>query len=199
MDSLPALTDPQRSRLWAEFKQLDHKRRARQIGWNECIRGAYLACVREGLPHESAVAIVVRWGRQRQLKWLPTHQPIRRRTPGPRGGVVLGVEWQPIPEAEQRAEIAELVADLVYKGKRTRPAVKQAKRYPNRAKYLREQMAKRKLSNRDLTEYGGPDHKTTQKALQGLAVRGDVLHRIADALSAVPGHAKVDVLDIPQD
>jgi hypothetical protein len=120
MDDLPKLTDALQARLWAAFQQIHHHYRQKQIGLYQVKREAYIACTREGLSPESSVAMVVHWGRE--LKWLPKWR-VKYGT-GPRvGGYFAGFApasppsadpvYQPIPEAEQRAEIAKRVADLM--------------------------------------------------------------------------------------
>jgi hypothetical protein len=47
----------------------------------------------------------------------------------------------------------------------------------------------------DLADYGGPNHRTTEKVLAGLAVREDVLPKIAEGLSA--SGATVNLTEIP--
>ena len=68
--------------------------------------------------------------------------------------------------------------------------------FPARASWLRDRLLERGWGNSDPSEYDGPDRKTVQKLLRGEAVRNDVLQKLADALSQ--RHAKVNVLDIPQ-
>jgi hypothetical protein len=112
MGDLPLkLTEAQQSRIWAAFKRLNHRLRKKQIGLNECLRGAYVVCARELSP-QSAVALVVHYGWP--LGWLPdyrqTGRPIRYRfaglAPAPAS---LNPPLQPISEAEQRGVIAGLV------------------------------------------------------------------------------------------
>jgi hypothetical protein len=119
-DPLFGVTETARARIWAEFQQLNHSRRNKQVGWTQCIRDAYIVAARE-LPHELAVALVVHYGRQ--LGWLetwrrPTHAPVPIRgfstiPPPP-------VQW--IPEEEQQATILKLVADLI---RGTPPAIEE--------------------------------------------------------------------------
>jgi hypothetical protein len=193
-DLLPKLTEASQSRIWAAFQQLNHKRRGKQIGLNECIRKAYVVCARE-LPHKSSVAMVVRYARA--LRWLPAYRQTRRYVryfagfapdspPSPDPPV------QPIPEAEQRAEIARLVADLIQAPR----AAANPTRYPVRAAWLQAHLVERNWTKHDLARYGGPDPKTTQKVLDGLSVREDVLRKIAEGLSA--RGTKVNSTDIPR-
>ena len=71
--------------------------------------------------------------------------------------------------------------------------------FSNRASWLKERLQERSWNKHDLSRhgYGGPDHKTVQKILDGLPVREDVLHKVADALAK--RKRTVTVLDIPQD
>lgn len=70
--------------------------------------------------------------------------------------------------------------------------------FPNRASWLLDRLRERSWNKHDLARHRGPDRKTTQKVLDGLAVREDVLEKIAKALSSKKG-ANVEVTDIPQD
>jgi hypothetical protein len=184
-DPQPKLTEALQSRIWAALQQLDHRlREKKQIGWNECIREAYLACARE-LPAESAVALVVRYGRK--LKWLHTTRQTRRGIVGYMRGMGRTLTpaempgYEAISEAGQRAWITEQVADLI-EGKAPRRAAVKRARYPERAVWLQARLAERKWNKHDLARYGGPDHKTTQKVLDGFAVQDSVLAKIAAAL-----------------
>jgi hypothetical protein len=71
-DLLLKLTEAQKSRIWAVFKQLDHKLRNKEMGRNECLREAYAACGE--LPYKSAIALLVSYGRS--LEWLPAYRNI---------------------------------------------------------------------------------------------------------------------------
>jgi hypothetical protein len=70
-------------------------------------------------------------------------------------------------------------------------------RFPRRAAWLREQLSRRELNRHTLHANGGPDRASTQKILDGLSVREDVLEKVARALSFEGPH--VTLLDIPQD
>jgi hypothetical protein len=98
------------------------------------------------------------------------------------------------PEADQRTDIAGQAADLI-RDRAPRAAAKRA-RYPARAAWLRAQLTERKWNKHDLARYDGPDHKTTQKVLDGCAVQDGVLQKIAQGLSAIG--AKVSLTEIPQ-
>jgi hypothetical protein len=73
------------------------------------------------------------------------------------------------------------------------------KRYPRRAAWLDKQLRIRGWTKHDLQRFGGPDRATTQKMLDGLPVREDVLERVARALSAQDPQVKVALPDIPRD
>jgi len=66
-----------------------------------------------------------------------------------------------------------------------------------RGLWLKERLLERGWSNSDPANYGGPDRKTIERILRSEAVRNDVLEKLAEALSK--RHAKVSVLEIPQD
>lgn len=70
-----------------------------------------------------------------------------------------------------------------------------ASRFPKRAVWLRERLHERGWNKHDLERFNGPSHKTTQKVLDGYAVRAGVLEAIADALSKKG--AKVTVAEVP--
>lgn len=69
--------------------------------------------------------------------------------------------------------------------------------FPNRAMWLKTRLQERAWSKHDLALHGGPDHKTTQKIIDGIGVREEVLQKVAQALSTRKGN--VDLLDIPSD
>jgi hypothetical protein len=100
----------------------------------------------------------------------------------------------PDPVPQQRADITRLVADPM-QGRVLRAAAKQA-RYLVRAEWLQARLVERKWDKHDLARYGGPNHKTTQKVLDGFTVQDGVLQKIAQALSE--GGAKVSLTEIPQ-
>jgi len=196
-DLLPKLTEAFESSIWAALKQLDHRLRNKQIGWNECIREAYVVCARE-LPAESAVALMVRYGRK--LGWLAANRQTRRYVRYRMAGIAPANPpspdpvYQPILEADQRAAIARLVGDLIQD--RATPAAATPVQYPVRAAWLRARLRERKWNKHRLADNNGPDPKTTQKVLDGLPVQEGVLQKIAEALSA--RGAKVSVTEIPQ-
>ena len=69
-------------------------------------------------------------------------------------------------------------------------------RFPERASWLAKCLHERGWNKYDLADQGGPDHKTTQKVLDGKKVREDVLVRIASALSKKLPHVKME--NVPQ-
>ena len=69
--------------------------------------------------------------------------------------------------------------------------------FPKRAAWLLERLYERAWNKHDLAKQRGPHHKTTQKVLDALAVREDVLEKIANALSKK--FATVEMVDIPND
>ena len=76
--------------------------------------------------------------------------------------------------------------------------------FPNRAAWLDARLSERGWNKHDLSGNGGPNHKTTQKILDGLNVQEDVLRKVALGLNAYydsNGHrlAKVKLTDIPRD
>ena len=68
-------------------------------------------------------------------------------------------------------------------------------RYPARAAWLQARLDERGWDKHDLAHFGGPNHRTTEKVLAGLAVPEDVLPKIAEGLSA--SGAKVNLTEIP--
>jgi len=72
-----------------------------------------------------------------------------------------------------------------------------AAKFPIRAQWLADRLQERSWNKHDLYSNGGPDHKTGQKVLDGLAVRPDILEKIARALSMKV--RQVSALDIPRD
>jgi len=75
-----------------------------------------------------------------------------------------------------------------------------AAEYPARADWLRLRLKERGLTKHDLARFRGPDHKTTQKVLDGLRVREEVLEKIVAGLNNSRGGRKlplVSLLEIP--
>jgi hypothetical protein len=196
-DLLPNLTEALQARLWAAFQQIHHRYRREQIGFNKAIREAYVACAHERLSPEASVARVVHWGLK--LKWLAEYTRTGSRVVGYFAGFEPAsppsADPQPIPEAEWRAVVARLVADLI-EGKAPRRATMKQARYPVRAAWLQARLAERNWNKHDLARYGGPDHKTTQKVLASIDVQDGVLQKIAQGLSE--SGAKVSLTEIPQ-
>jgi hypothetical protein len=69
--------------------------------------------------------------------------------------------------------------------------------FPKRAAWLLKRLAERAWNRNDPLRHRGPDPKTIDKILRGETVREDVLEKLANALSKK--HARVELLDIPQD
>jgi hypothetical protein len=70
-------------------------------------------------------------------------------------------------------------------------------RFPERANWLRRQLAARHWGLEHVIRHNGPDRKTLNKILAGKPVREDVLERLAAALSASKKAPQVSVADIP--
>jgi hypothetical protein len=60
----------------------------------------------------------------------------------------------------------------------------EARPYPNRARWLKQEMATRGISAYGLHQNGGPDRDTTKKILNGCSVRSDALENLIRGLSA---------------
>lgn len=100
-------------------------------------------------------------------------------------------------EASAREEAATVEKAPISAESKGAAQADEVRRFPNRARWLTERLRERAWNKHDLSRQGGPDHKTAQKVLDGLAIREDALEKVADALSNKGG--KVTVLDIPQD
>jgi hypothetical protein len=77
-------------------------------------------------------------------------------------------------------------------------------RFTRRAVWLKAKLAEREWSKHDLRRYGGPEHRTTQKILEGLDVQMDVLRKAITGLQSKPIHKgrhlpQVSESDIPND
>lgn len=70
---------------------------------------------------------------------------------------------------------------------------------PVRAAWLIQRLQERGWNKYDLAAHNGPDHKTTQKILNGVPVGTNVLDKVARALSAKRGFAPVSMTDIPRE
>ena len=55
--------------------------------------------------------------------------------------------------------------------------------FPNRAAWLAAKLAERGWSKHDLQENNGPEHRTTQKILEGSGVQENVLLKVVSGLS----------------
>jgi hypothetical protein len=73
------------------------------------------------------------------------------------------------------------------------------RQFPNRAEWFAARLGERKWDRNKLEAFGGPDHKTTQKVLDGLPVRDAPLKRIVRGLNAHPRIKGVKFTDIPLD
>jgi hypothetical protein len=76
--------------------------------------------------------------------------------------------------------------------------------FPKRASWLKKRLAERGWDKHTLKRYGGPEHRTTQKILDGLAVQENVLERVIAGLQSKPTHKgrtlpAVAESDIPND
>lgn len=73
--------------------------------------------------------------------------------------------------------------------------------FPNRAKWLKARLAERVGNKHELQRHGGPEHRTTQKILDGGAVQEDVLRKVIVGLQSkqthkgrtLPGVAEPDI------
>ena len=100
------------------------------------------------------------------------------------------------------AELKVLEADGRAKALHSRPIPKaqgSLSKFPNRSSWLKNMLRERGWNKHDLGRNGGPDYKTTQKILDELPVREDVLIKVAAGLSAPGKVSKVEVIDIPND
>lgn len=67
--------------------------------------------------------------------------------------------------------------------------------FPNRAGWLKRELAERRWSVHDLENHGGPNWKTAKRILAGQDVRETALEKTARALS--DGTKRVDLTDVP--
>jgi hypothetical protein len=77
-------------------------------------------------------------------------------------------------------------------------------KFPSRAEWLKARLAEREWSKHDLQRGGGPEHRTTQKVLDGFDVQLDVLRKVILGLQSKPTHRgrnlpAVSESDIPND
>jgi hypothetical protein len=128
------------------------------------------------------------------------------------GGALTRTALELVAEATARA-------DALYKNGATKPKADESVRtaaeadegdksgaitpqFPNRAKWLKDRLAERGWTKHDLQRANGPEHRTTQKILDGFDVQLDVLRKVIVGLGSEPydekGHPlKVTELDIP--
>jgi hypothetical protein len=84
-----------------------------------------------------------------------------------------------------------------------KPAVKppnpahESERWTELAPWLRDRLRERGWSPLDLEKHGGPEHRTTQRALLGWKVREDVRLKIARGLSAARKFPEIVLTDVP--
>jgi hypothetical protein len=106
--------------------------------------------------------------------------------------VKLGASILSVPaKAAREKHPAKLTrAATPNKGRKPEP------RFPNRASWLARCLYDRGWNKHDLARQGGPDHKTTQKVLEGKKIREDALVKIAGALSKKL--TQMRMADIPQ-
>jgi hypothetical protein len=76
--------------------------------------------------------------------------------------------------------------------------------FPMRAAWLRVRLAEREWSKHDLQRHGGPEHRTTQKVLNGSAVQEEVLRKVVAGLRSKPTHKGLTLpavaeTDLPND
>jgi hypothetical protein len=74
--------------------------------------------------------------------------------------------------------------------------------FPKRAEWLKAKLAERKWSKHNLQHHGGPEHRTTQKILDGMKVQDDVLRKVISGLQSKAAHKEhrfpaVSESDIP--
>jgi hypothetical protein len=116
-----------------------------------------------------------------------------------------------LPMMGGRGAMSELRESLVTEMNRLRPPRKNFRpnepetlrkpppEFPNRVAWLKLELRKRGWSKYDISQQGGPDHKTVQKILDGAAVRPGVLKGLARALTEDKKFPAVDLLVIPRD
>jgi hypothetical protein len=96
------------------------------------------------------------------------------------------------------AEQGRLVAGAVP----ARPNTTTVPQFPARAAWLAQRLAERGWDKHHLEAHGGPEHRTTQKILDGLPVQDAVLRRVIEGLNSKTSHdgrtlARVAENDIP--
>jgi hypothetical protein len=216
----PEITGGVRSRLLAAFDRISFDYRKGRISRRERLRAAATAYLDVGWHQDVPlwVARLARWRRwmpsQRMTRPGIGGYFRGARPPTPAQMAV----WETVPEDKTIAEVAEVVADLlsaavadpVPENKTAavvaeavedlppavvvdpeKPAAKPAKCYLQPG-WLQEQLDKRQWTLYDLEQADGPEHRTSQRILDGAAVQDRTLQALALALS-------VAVKDIPLD
>jgi hypothetical protein len=216
----PGITGGARSRLLAALAKIDFEYRQRRAGRVESLRAATTAYLDVGW-RQDVPLWVARWARrcgwmpsQRMTRPGIGGHFRGARPPTPAQMAM----WETIPEATTAGVVAGVVADLlptavadpVPEGKAAavaaktvedplpavvagseKPAAKPAKCYL-RPGWLQEQLVERQWTLYDLEQANGPEHRTSQRILDGAAVQDRTLQALALALS-------VNVNDIPLD
>src|SRR5262249_55664477 len=81
---------------------------------------------------------------------------------------------------------------------------KSVSQFSNRAAWLKDRLAERGWNKHDLQRYNAPEHRTTQKILNGLSVQDGSLQKVIVGLNSKLTHKKrtlrpVTESDIPND
>jgi hypothetical protein len=71
--------------------------------------------------------------------------------------------------------------------------------FPNRALWLDSRLAERKWDKNTLEKFHGPEHRTTQKILDGKSVSGGPLRKVVTGLNGHTRAKKVTFSEIPND
>ena len=71
--------------------------------------------------------------------------------------------------------------------------------YPNRAAWLQSKLDERKWDKNTLEQFHGPEHRTTQKILEGKSVGGGPLRKLIAGLNGHTRAIRVKFQDIPND
>jgi hypothetical protein len=76
--------------------------------------------------------------------------------------------------------------------------------FPNRARWLEARLDEREWNKHELQRYGGPEHRTTQKILDGSNIQQDVLRKVIVGLNSKLTHKgrylpAIKESDIPND
>jgi lambda repressor-like predicted transcriptional regulator len=145
----------------AEFERI-HRAKVAGRPLYDCLRDVVriiAACSTE-LPDDKLCAQVVETARVTALRY---------------GWATTLVE-RSVVQMTLRTHAAEWIAETGGPSPEAKP------KFPVRAAWLRAELKKKGWSKHDLARHGGPDHKSTQKVLNGLWVQDGVLQKIADAL-----------------